>query len=109
MGAVITLVLNFIWIPIYGYDGSAWATFICYFSMMVVCYLLEKKYYPIDYHVKKFAGYTVFALLLFYIGKMTNNLFPEPEIIYSINAILLLSFFALAFIVEKRFKTIHNI
>ena len=109
MGAVITLVLNFIWIPIYGYDGSAWTTFICYFSMMVVCYLLGKKYYPIDYHVKKFAGYTVFALFLFYIGKMTNNLFPEPEIIYSINAILLLSFFALAFIVEKRFKTIHNI
>jgi O-antigen/teichoic acid export membrane protein len=109
MGAVITLVLNFIWIPIYGYNGSAWTTFICYFSMMVVCYLLGKKYYPIDYHVKKFAGYTVFALVLFYIGKMTNNLFPEPEIIYSINAILLLSFFALAFIVEKRFKTIHNI
>ncbi len=109
MGAVITLVLNFIWIPIYGYDGSAWTTFICYFSMMVVCYLLGKKYYPIDYHVKKFAGYTVFALVLFYIGKMTNNLFPEPAIIYSINAILLLSFFALAFIVEKRFKTIHNI
>ncbi len=109
MGAVITLVLNFIWIPIYGYDGSAWTTFICYFSMMVVCYLLGKKYYPIDYHVKKFAGYTVFALVLFYIGKMINNLFPEPEIIYSINAILLLSFFTLAFIVEKRFKTIHNI
>jgi O-antigen/teichoic acid export membrane protein len=109
MGAVITLVLNFIWIPIYGYNGAAWTTFICYFSMMVVCYLLGKKYYPIDYHVKKFIAYIVVALLLFYIGKMTNNLFPEPEIIYSINAVLLLSFFTLAFIVEKRFKTIHNI
>jgi O-antigen/teichoic acid export membrane protein len=109
MGAVITLVLNFIWIPIYGYNGAAWTTFICYFSMMVVCYLLGKKYYPIDYHVKKFIAYILVALLLFYIGKMTNNLFPEPEIIYSINAVLLLSFFTLAFIVEKRFKTIHNI
>jgi hypothetical protein len=77
--------------------------------MMVVCYLLGKKYYPIDYHVKKIIAYIVVALLLFYIGKMTNNLFPEPEIIYSINAVLLLSFFTLAFIVEKRFKTIHNI
>ncbi|MFZ4796886.1 MAG: lipopolysaccharide biosynthesis protein [Bacteroidia bacterium] len=107
-GAAITLVLNFIWIPIYGYTGSAWATFICYFSMMVACYLLGKKYYPIEYHVKKFIGYTFFALLLFYIGKMMNDLFPEPLILYSINTILLLSFFALAFIVEKRFKTIHN-
>ena len=36
IGAIITLILNFWWIPlssdhfIYGYYGSAWATFICY-------------------------------------------------------------------------------
>ncbi|MEI7978949.1 MAG: polysaccharide biosynthesis C-terminal domain-containing protein [Bacteroidota bacterium] len=109
MGAVITLVLNFIWIPIYGYTGSAWATFICYFSMMVVSYFMGKKYYPIHYHVNKFIGYTLFALLLFYISKMVNDLIPEQLYLYAMNTILLLSFFAVAFVIEKRFKTIHNL
>src|SRR5207253_1481711 len=35
-GAVITLALNFYWIPRIGYMGSAWATLICYASMMVL-------------------------------------------------------------------------
>ncbi len=108
MGAAITLVLNFIWIPIYGYTGSAWTTFICYFAMMVVCYLMGKKYYPIEYNIGKFFGYTLTAIALFFTGKMANDLFPEPIILYSINALLLLVFIATAFITEKRFKTLFN-
>lgn len=108
MGAAITLVLNFIWIPVYGYTGSAWTTFICYFAMMVVCYLMGKKYYPIEYNIGKFFGYTLTAITLFFIGKMANDLFPEPIILYSINALLLLAFIAIAFITEKRFKTLFN-
>jgi O-antigen/teichoic acid export membrane protein len=108
MGAAITLVLNFVWIPIYGYTGSAWTTFICYFAMMVVCYLMGKKYYPIEYNIGKFFGYTLTAIALFFIGKMVNNLFPEPIILYSVNALLLLVFIAIAFVTEKRFKTLFN-
>lgn len=106
MGAAITLVLNFIWIPIYGYTGSAWATFVCYFIMMVVCYLMGKKYYPIEYNIAKFFGYTLTAVGLFFIGKMANNYFQESYILYIINALLLIIFVLIAFIKEKRFKTL---
>ncbi len=35
-GAIITVVLNIVLIPHFGYTGSAWATFICYAFMMVI-------------------------------------------------------------------------
>ena len=63
IGAVITLVLNFWWIPrsadhlIHGYYGSAWATLICYGSMMVLSYLIGQKHFPVKYNLVKFFGY----------------------------------------------------
>ena len=48
-GAAITIGLNYYWIPRIGYMGSAWATLICYGSMMVISYVIGKKYYSIPY------------------------------------------------------------
>lgn len=74
IGAAITLILNFWWIPlssdhiIYGYYGSAWATFLCYGSMMVISFLLGQKYFPVKYNLLKFCGYLGLALLLYFIS-----------------------------------------
>jgi O-antigen/teichoic acid export membrane protein len=57
VGAVVTLVLNFLLIPKYSYMGSAIATISAYGSMMVISYVLGNKYYPIPYDMKKIAGY----------------------------------------------------
>jgi O-antigen/teichoic acid export membrane protein len=104
MGAVITLVLNFIFIPIYGYTAAAWATFICYFSMMVVCYLMGKKYYPITYNIKKFVGYTLFAVSLFAVHQLLLGFQTNLSILYFIRVVLFLSFFALVYFIENKFK-----
>lgn len=50
-GAVLTLTLNLLLIPEFGYMGCAWATFICYGTMVVVSYLLGHFYYPVPYNV----------------------------------------------------------
>jgi len=57
LGAVLTIVLNIWWIPLYGYIGSAWATLICYASMVIVSYGLGQKYYPVAYDIKRVVGY----------------------------------------------------
>ena len=44
IGAIITLALNYFLIPVMGYMGSAWATFICYGSMMVISFIIGQKY-----------------------------------------------------------------
>lgn len=52
-GALITVVVNFLFIPTMGYMASAWATLACYGSMMVASYILGQRYYPVPYHVGK--------------------------------------------------------
>lgn len=64
VGAVVTITFNLLLIPVIGYRGSAWATFICYALMMVVSFVLGHKYYPIPYNYKKLVFYPVLAILL---------------------------------------------
>ena len=63
-GAVITVLLNILWIPKFGYTGSAWATLICYFFMMISSYLLGQKYYPVPYPLQRIGLYLGVAILL---------------------------------------------
>lgn len=106
IGAVITLALNFWWIPlssdhlIYGYYGSAWATFICYGSMMVLSYLIGQLYFPVNYNLKKFAGYLGLAVILYVI-----SIFVVPHQLIlrlGFRTILLLIFLAIAYFKEFR-------
>jgi O-antigen/teichoic acid export membrane protein len=60
--AIVTLVLNYILIPIIDYMGSAIATLAAYGSMMVLSYLYGRKYYDVPYEVKKIVGYLLLAI-----------------------------------------------
>jgi O-antigen/teichoic acid export membrane protein len=66
-GAVITVVANYILIPIAGYEGSTWAALLCYFTMTIACYALGQKYYPIPYRVGIGLAYIFGTTLLAYI------------------------------------------
>ncbi len=52
VGAIITLVLNYLLIPTMSYYGSAIATIAAYGSMMIISYNLGKNSYPIPYDNK---------------------------------------------------------
>jgi O-antigen/teichoic acid export membrane protein len=104
-GAVITLGLNFWWIPlssdhlIHGYYGSAWATFICYFSMMVLSYLIGQKYFPVKYNLLKFIGFLGLAVALYFIS--TLIVIDSAVLRLSFRTFLLVLFAAIVFAVEK--------
>ena len=70
VGALLTLILNYILIPKYSYMGSAVATIMAYGSMMVISYTLGNRYYPIPYDMKKIGGYLgvsiLFSIFSFY-------------------------------------------
>ena len=61
-GAVVTLIFNFWLIPILGYMGAAWATLICYASMMILSYFVGQKHYPVSYNIKSFFYYICLSL-----------------------------------------------
>jgi len=64
-GAIITVVLNFIFIPIYGYTACAWTTLICYAAMLVASYTIGQKKYPIPYNLRKATLYIGLAVILY--------------------------------------------
>ncbi len=64
IGAILTVVLNFILIPRYSYMGSAWVSMTVYFVMMVTSYILGQKYYPIPYNLKRILAYLVISVII---------------------------------------------
>jgi O-antigen/teichoic acid export membrane protein len=76
LGAVITLVINFVFIPKYSYTAAAWATLLSYGSMMVVSYFLSQKYYKTNYNLRSFVFFLGFALLFYLVSLLWKGLFP---------------------------------
>jgi O-antigen/teichoic acid export membrane protein len=64
IGAVITLVLNIALIPYWGIWAAAWTTFACYFSMMLLSYIVGQKHYPVPYDLRATGSYLLLALVL---------------------------------------------
>ena len=105
IGAVITLGLNFWWIPlstdhlIHGYYGSAWATFICYGSMMILSYLIGQRYFPVKYNLRKFAGYLSLSVFLYVISTVVKPELFAVSVMF--HTFLLMIFAAVVYINEK--------
>lgn len=68
-GCFIQVAINIIFVPVYGYIASAWATFICNLIIMTISYFIGQKYYPIKYDLKNIFLYFVLAVV-FYIAAM---------------------------------------
>lgn len=95
LGAAVTVLINFYFIPEYGYWASTWGTFFSYLAMMTVSYFLGQYFYPVPYHLKKIVGYLsvsiLFSLVSYYV--LDGNLI--------IGNLLLLVFLAIVFYFEK--------
>jgi O-antigen/teichoic acid export membrane protein len=95
IGAVITIIFNFILIPKYSYMGSAWVSMLAYFVMMVISYVLGQKYYPIPYKLPRILLYLGMSMVLVVLSFWVFN-----RNIYIGNS-LLLGFLGLIVYLEK--------
>ncbi len=103
VGASLTLLINFIFIPKYGYMASAWATMLVYAFQMVASYILGQKFYPIKYNLRKFFLYLGSSILLFFISLQFN--FEEGSFIkIFVNNVLILGYIGLIWFIEKPVK-----
>jgi len=101
-GALITLAINYFFIPLYGYTACAWATFLCYGSMMVMSFLWGQKYYYIPYAWKKLLAYMVIVVLLFFLHTGINRLFSSFILNIGSGLILLSAFLLFILKIEKK-------
>jgi O-antigen/teichoic acid export membrane protein len=72
-GAAITLVINYLFIPRFGYMACAWATFACYGTMMVISFKWGQSQYRVPYAWKKLLAYMVIVVLLYFIDQLFLN------------------------------------
>ena len=98
-GAIVTITLNFILIPVYGYKGSAVTLLTAFFVMMVISYFLGRKYYPIPYNLKRIGFYFLVTMILFCISLYTSQ--QQPVIKYSIHTVFIFIFILTVFKFEK--------
>lgn len=64
IGALITIGINFFFIPEYGYWASASAALVTFFSMMVISYIWGRIAYPIPYNTLKGMLYIILSVSL---------------------------------------------
>ena len=101
IGAAITLVVNFAFIPKFGMYACAWATLAAYFSMMVISYFMGQKYFPVPYNMKKLLAYLGVMLLLFFAQRLVVYLTPNVVVHLLSASVLMLLFLRLVFEAEK--------
>ena len=96
-GALITLLINIIFIPKFGYMASATATLFAYATMSVTSYTLGKKHYAIPYNLKKIGLYLAMSIMF---SGLSFYVFRGH---YLIGILLILILMTVIWIKEKNF------
>jgi len=102
IGAGITLFVNFIFIPYFSYMACAWATFLCYGSMMVISYVWGQKSYPVPYAWKKLISYMVIVAIFYFIHHGITSIWHNNALSYTSATFLLFLFGLFIYRVERK-------
>ncbi|HRI27419.1 MAG TPA: oligosaccharide flippase family protein [Chitinophagales bacterium] len=103
-GAFITIALNLLLVPQFGYLGAAWATLACYMAMCVLSYYIGGRYFPIPYNTSIITAYIVAAVLVVVADDLW--LTHLPYMLAGVMRILLITLFLVViYLTEKRHVT----
>jgi O-antigen/teichoic acid export membrane protein len=103
IGAILTIVLNVLFIPAYSYMASAWISLLAYAVMMVLSYIWGQKNYPIPYNLKKNLAYIISSILIVYL-----SFYVFERNIYIGDAMLLLYTFAAVYFERENLRAIFK-
>ena len=100
IGCAVLLIVNFIFVPKYGYMACAWGGFAGYGVAMLTSYFVGQKYYPLAYPLKEIGMYVVIAVVLtMAMYKVHEN---QPTwLSLTVNTLLIAVF--VAYIIERDF------
>jgi len=102
-GAIITIVLNIILIRQFEVVGSAWAALACYTFMIVACYVIGQKYYPVPYDVVRILIPVIGVFLIYWISLQLRGLFGDALWkTLLMNTVLLIGYVAVLFKLEGK-------
>lgn len=73
-GLVFTIIFNILLVPKLGYVGAAWARLICEGVMAALSYLLNRRYYPTPYDLRRIGEYLLLGAALYCASLFTSRL-----------------------------------
>ncbi len=103
IGAILTIVLNIIFIPEYSYMASAWISLTAYTVMMVLSYLWGQRNYPIPYKLKRDLAYMAASICIVFVAFVVF----ERNLIIG-NALFLIFTLIILFVERKEIRAIFG-
>ncbi len=93
-GAVVTVLINVLLIPVYGYMASAWAHVASYGIMIVMSFIMAEKHYKVSYNMKQFIPYFCIAVGMVILARYIN--YPDIITELIVNTLMIIAFTAYA-------------
>ena len=94
IGAVITILINILFIPSFGYMASAWAHVASYGSMIICSFMFAEKHYKVNYEMYKMVPYFIIAIAMTIFAYYFNYKNIIVELV--VNTLLMLIFIGYA-------------
>lgn len=102
-GAVITIVMNLLLIPRFGYTGAAYVTLTCYAFMCWATWFTGQKQYPVPYPLGRMALYVGAVWVVFGLDTWLEPLLStQPFLLWLMRIALFGIFLALIYFLEKK-------
>ena len=106
IGALITIIINVLFIPVYGYLASAWAHVFSYGAMILFSFVFAEGHYKVRYEMNKLLSYFILAVAIVAFGHYHKyNSFIEEM---ALNTVLIMIFIAYAQYRDKLLTVFFN-
>jgi len=100
IGAAVTIMVNWMLIPVIGYTGSAFASVLCYGLMSLICWLWGRKHFPIPYNWRGILLHLGFAISVIY---LVDQFRPENNLLnHMINILIPIAYIGAIVAFEKK-------
>jgi O-antigen/teichoic acid export membrane protein len=100
IGSVVTVALNYIFVPKFGYTACAVANVVCYLIMLIITFLWGQKYLPCKYDFKSILLYTGLTAGLYAVSLWTESMI--------VNTVLLIIFTGIVVKNEKLWQYVNR-
>lgn len=103
-GAIVTIVANIIFIPLYGFTACAWITLAVYFLMCVASYILGNRYFKVPYQIFNISAIILLSIGLWQMNLLLTNGLSEFWKVICIKLVLLILLVLIIWVLQPKVK-----
>lgn len=103
VSALLTIGLNFLLIPLFGYTGASWVTLVCYAYLCFATWSTGRRHYPVPYQIGRMSACVALVFLLWGIDLYLQTFVSGiPVLAWGLKTILFGAFAAAVFKFELK-------